>query len=275
MTSSRPRILARPERIVLYEEPATPALDLGDLAGYLRETTGLDVETRPEFFTHHEVPRLEDLAQRLADLKVKDLYHEEQQYPPLLGDVAIEERLLRDPRRSLPGILYDGFGLQALMRSFLPEAERSLRVVHVVFTPRLISTFDRGDRVYHARVIVCGLPSIASTSGVVEGPAKPKAFYRAKGQYGSLGITPPTEVLKEAFEGRFIDYDDDRLTEVFRGYALQALFFHLLGDPFCKDPSCQLFNAHWQEEMMHAQLASGELCATHGEVLNRSREPRL
>ncbi|MFQ5918648.1 MAG: DUF6775 family putative metallopeptidase [Thermoplasmata archaeon] len=267
MTSSRPRTLARPERIFLYEDPATPALDPRELAAYLRKVTGLEVETRSEFFSHHGVSDLEDLAQRVAHLKVKDLYHEEQEFPPLLGDIAIERRLLQDPRKRLPGILYDGFRLQTLMRAFLPEEERNLRTVHLAFTPRLISTFDAGDRVYHARVIVCGLPALASTSGVVEGPAKPRAFYAAKRQYSALGVTPPTEVLKEEMAGQFIDYDDPRLTEVFRGYALQALFFHLLGDPFCKDAACQLFNAHWQEEMMDAQLASGVLCPTHARYL--------
>ncbi len=267
MTSSSPRTLARPQRIVLYEDPATPALDLRELASYLREVTGLDIETRPEFFSHHGVTDLEDLALQMAHLKVKDFYHEEQEYPPLLGDVDIERRLLLDPRKRLPGILYDGFRLQTLMRSFLPKGEQGLRTVHLAFTPRLISTFDAGDRVYHARVIVCGLPSIASTSGVVEGPAKPRAFYMAKRRYSAMGVTPPMEILKEEFEGQFIDYDDARLTEVFRGYALQALFFHLVGDPFCEDPACQLFNAHWQEEMMGAQLGSGALCEVHANFL--------
>ncbi|MFQ6013030.1 MAG: DUF6775 family putative metallopeptidase [Thermoplasmata archaeon] len=267
MTSSKPRILARPERIVLYEEPATPALDIQALAAYVRATTGLPVFTRPEFFSHHGVPDLEDLAGQLANLKVKDIYHEEQAFPPLLGDVDIERRLLLDPRNRLPGILYDGFRLQLLLRSFLPPEERSLRTVHVAFTPRLISTFDAGDRVYHARVIVCGLPAVASTSGVVEGPAKPKAFYVAKRRYSALGVAPPTEVLKEALAGQFIDYDDERLTEVFKGYALQAFFFHLIGDPFCGDRACRLYNAHWQEEMLQAQIASGRLCDLHAGLL--------
>lgn len=267
MTSSRPRILARPERIVLYEEPATPALDLEEVAAYVREATGVYVETRPEFFSHHGVPDLEDLAGQMARLKVKDIYHEEQAYPPLLGDLDIERRLLLDPRNRLPGILYDGFRLQALMRSLMPEGERNLRTVHLAFTPRLISTFDRGDRVFHARVIVCGLPAVASTSGVVEGPAKPKAFYAAKRRYSTMGVTPPTEVLKEGFAGQFIDYDDPRLSEVFKGYALQALFFHLLGNPFCEDRACRLYNAHWQEEMIDAQLEAGTLCDFHAGFL--------
>ena len=75
-------------------------------------------------------------------------------------------------------------------------------------------------------------------------------------------------VLKEEFEGRFIDYDDSRLTEVMKGYLLQAIFFHMTGDPFCKNKNCRLYNAHWQEEVIHAQLeTSDELCKNHQAIL--------
>lgn len=267
MRSSRSDLLARPERILLYEEPATPTVDLGALRSFLREETGLPVETRPEFFSHHDAADVDALARRLAELKVRDLFHEEQDFQPLLGEVDVERRLLLDPRKRLPGILYDGFRYQALLRSLLPAEERTLRTMHLPLTHRLLATFDPGDRVYHARVIVCGFPSVLSTSGVVEGPAKPKEFYVARRGYSSAGMPPPTEALKEEIAGRFIDYDDPRLTEVFKGYALQALVYHLTGDPFCEEPSCRLFNAHWQEEVIAAQLTSGELCEAHRAVL--------
>jgi hypothetical protein len=267
MRYSRTDILALPSRVFLYEEPSTPTLDLGELRSYLRRVAGVDVETRPEFFSHHGAANLEELARRVAALRIKNLYSEEQEFDPLLGEVTFELKLLRDPRRRLPGILYDGYRFQELMRSLLRPEERNLRMMHVAFTNRLIATFDPGDRVYHARVIVCGYPSIISTSGVVEGPAKPKEFYMIKRSYTALGVAPPTEALKEEIRGRFIDYDDERMTEVLKGYVLQALFYHLTGDPFCGNPNCRLYNAHWQEEMIGAQLGSGELCDRHAQLL--------
>lgn len=272
MSSSRSEILTVPDRLLLYDDPASPTLDAAELAAYLRKTTGVEVDLRPAFFTDHPAEDRDALAERLARTKVKDVYHEEQAYPPLLGDVDIERRLLGDPKKRIPGILYDGFRLQEVLRSLLPEAERSLRYLHLVLTARLIGTFDPGDRVYHARVVACGYPTIVSTSGVVEGPAKPREFYVIKRRYSSVGMTAPTEAIKEEVEGRYIDYDDERLTEILKGYGLQAFFYHLTGDPFCDDPSCRLYNAHWQEEMMEAQLASGELCPSHQGILRGARE---
>lgn len=267
MTSSRSDLIAIPRRIYLYEEPSTSTVDLGEFSSYLRKVSGLEAEARPEFFSFHAGDDLDALARRIAALRIKNLYREEQDFEPLLGEVDFELRLLRDPRRRFPGILYDGFRFQELMRSLLPREERGLDLLHVALTNRLLATFDPGDRVYHARVIICGYPTVISTSGVVEGPAKPREFYLAKRGYTALGITPPTEALKEDIRGRFIDYDDERMTEVLKGYVLQALFYHLTGDPFCDNPDCRLFNAHWQEEMIRAQISSGRLCTKHEELL--------
>lgn len=269
MTSSRSETPAPPSRIFLYEDPSSPTVDLGELRSHLKEGTDLDVETRPEFFSYYRDEELEAWASKLARLKVRDLHREQQDFEPLLGEVNFELRLLSDPRRRLPGILYDGFRFQELLRSLIPPEERSLRVLHIPLTSRLLATFDPNDRVYHARVIVCGYPCVISTSGIVEGPAKPKEFYRVRRGYSILGMSPPTEALKEEIRGRFIDYDDDRMTEVLKGYVLQALFYHMMGDPFCEDRDCRLFNAHWQEEMIRAQLISGRLCPEHREFLSR------
>ena len=58
--------------------------------------------------------------------------------------------------------------------------------------------------------------------------------------------------LKKKIACRFIDYGDDRMTAAATVYSLQALFFFLAnGEPFCKDKSCRLYNAHLQEELIH------------------------
>ncbi len=268
MRSSRSRVLSLPSRTILYEDPSSPTVDSRALSSFLGDMTGLDVETRSEFFSCFGGDDLEALAERLAELKVRDLRREEQDFEPLLGEVNFEARLLRDPGKRLPGILYDGFRLQELMRSLLPAQERTLRVMHLPLTSRLLATFDPSDRVYHARVIVCGYPSVISTSGVVEGPARPREFYVTRRGYSTLGMTPPTEALKDDIRGRFIDYDDERMTEVLKGYVLQAFFYHVTGDPFCDREDCRLFNAHWQEEMIRAQLTSGQLCDAHRDLLD-------
>ena len=116
---------------------------------------------------------------------------------------------------------------------------------------------------------VYGIPSLISTTGIVEAPAKPKEFYLLKQQYGLLGGENSTiQKLKEKFKGRFIDYEDERLTEIMKGYVMQAIFFQAVGDPFCDHKGCRLYNAHWQEEVIEAQLgAQYELCEKHQKML--------
>jgi hypothetical protein len=73
--------------------------------------------------------------------------------------------------------------------------------------------------------------------------------------------------LKEQFKGKFLEYHDKNLAKVVRGYALQAIFYYLTSEPFCDSKDCILNNAHWQEDLLHAQLELGKLCNTHQKIL--------
>ncbi len=153
----------------------------------------------------------------------------------------------------------------------MPRGERSREFVHIFFTNRLFATWDGGNKRYHLRTSVYGVPSIISTTGLVEAPAKPREYYLLKQQYERLG-KDLTE-LKGRFEGSFIDYEDKRMTEVAKGHAMQAVFYVLTGDPFCEDKGCRLYNAHWQEELIFAQLGGeDEFCERHTKILESLRK---
>ena len=148
----------------------------------------------------------------------------------------------------------------------LPREARTLKSVHIIFTNRLFSTWDDGNKRYHVRTSLYGIPSVISTSGLVEAPAKPREYYLLKQQYDRLG--KGSIELNEKFRGRFIDYEDKRLTEVAKGYVMQAIFYYLTGEPFCEDKGCRLYNAHWQDELIFAQLESEyEFCPRHTRLL--------
>jgi len=258
--------------IHLYEDPSTKNLDLREIVSYLREKLGhVSADLRGSFI-NASLSGAEDLARRIAGTKVRDLMNPNVQFEPLPGEVEFERKLLRDPSLKLVGLLYDGFKLQAVLREFIPEGEFDIGHAHIAFTNRLFGTFDEGDRRYHARVSVYGFPSLISTTGIVEAPARPKEFYVLKRRYAALGGTDAQlEELKEKFRGRFIDYDDERLTEVMKGYVMQAVFYHLKLDPFCGDKRCRLWNAHWQEEMLEAQHSQPEFCEQHERELAQFR----
>lgn len=79
-------------------------------------------------------------------------------------------------------------------------------------------------------------------------------------------------ILEKEFKGRFLEHNDPRLTEVAKGYIMQAVFYHLYGDPFCEDKNCRLYNAHWQEELIWSQLESPhQFCQKHRTIVEEIR----
>src|SRR6266508_3865642 len=126
-------------------------------------------------------------------------------------------------------ILYDGFMMQRLLGTMIPENEATTEHVHVVVEDRLICTFSEQDWRYHARAVVCGVPAIISATGIVEAPAKPKEWYIKQMQFSIYGMNPDEEnneiSNKKEFTGnKYLDYCDDRINLVTVGYVLQALF---------------------------------------------------
>jgi hypothetical protein len=164
--------------------------------------------------------------------------------------------------------LYDGFVMQKMFAEMISTAEISLAHIHVIFTSLLTCTFSEDDWRYHGRAIICGTPSIVSTTGIVEALAKPREFYLS--QLGGMPAAADIGSLKKKFAGRFIDYDDnDRITAAAVNYALQAIFFFITGgEPFCNNKDCRLYNAHWQEDLIHT-IEKGILCSHHRNLANK------
>jgi len=257
-------------KIHLYEDKSSKNLNLKEIARYLSEKLGrISIDIRGPLIVAYERDKIEELARTLASVRVRDPMRKHLLFEPLLGEIEFERKLLLNPELSLPGVLYEGLRLADVALNLLPEDERNLGHIHIVFTNRLFGTWDKVDGRYHARVSVYSFPSLISTTGIVEAPARPKEFYALKRRYESLGVPVPLEELKEKFRGKFIDYDDERLTEVMKGYVMQAIFYHLTFDPFCEVKTCRLFNGHWQEEVILAQLGpkDSEFCESHSKML--------
>lgn len=274
MNSSTKTDRVLPSVVYLYDEPSSPSFKVGEIVDFLKEKLpNVDVMTRKEFFSFH-THDVEEIAKELASAKVRGIEGSQEEQEPLYGEVQYEKRILQEPHRRMTGILYDGFRLVRVFRGALPENEATTDIAHIAFTNRIISTYEKGDIRYHARVIMCGFPSLISTSGLIEAPAKPREYYLMKQKYAATGSEPPAEELKAAFEGRFIDYDDENMTQALKGYTLQSIFYHTTGEPFCGDKDCMLFNAHWQEEVLNAQIVSGQLCEPHEQMLDDMVEGR-
>jgi hypothetical protein len=258
----------RLSKILLYDEGTPQALNIGKIAEYLRGKLGkarVELKGDPFAFCCSQ-GKSSDYASRIASIKIQDtttMMASGQE--PLYGEIQYEKRRISGKTRAF-GILYDGFQLQRIFCELIPGEEHRLEFVHIFFTNRLFATWDQGSKRYHARVSIYGIPSVISTTGLVEAPARPREYYLLKQQYEAL--RKDLLELKDGFKGSFIDYEDERLTEVMKGYAMQAVFYALIGDPFCEDKGCRLYNAHWQEELIFAQLGGEyEFCLRHRKLL--------
>lgn len=256
--------------IIIYEEGTRDELDTGEIARYLARRMGnAAVEVKGSPFTLDiSDDKVAEYARRIASTKIQGITQElSSDQEPLYAEVEFEKRRILG-RTSAFGIIYDGFRLRRILREVVPRSGPEYATI--IFTNRLFATWDDGDRRYHLRTSIYGVPSLISTTGLIEAPARPRAYYLLKQGYERLG-RDLTE-LKNRLGFDFIDYKDKRMTEVAKGYVMQAVFYSLTGDPFCEDRGCRLCNAHWQEELLFAQLTSEyELCVRHERILDDLR----
>lgn len=271
-----PSFVAIPSYIHIYQGVEPVHVNSVEIVDYLRAVLEqAEIDIRLEFFNFHfssygneEKEKIfNTIAIQMSKLKIRDITRKNILSEPLQAEIDYEKRNLSKSISKTFGILYEGFNLQQIHFNLIHEEEKDLKHLHLIFTNQLFATWDQNNRSYHARVSIYGFPSLISTSGLVEAPAKPRDFY-LKRQMGE-----DQHRLKKEYKESFIDYGDPRMTDVLKGYVAQALFYHLLGYPFCEDKNCRLFNAHRQSELLYAQLFSPyEFCPTHQAMLDQLKE---
>lgn len=205
-----------------------------------------------------------ELGEKFATIRTIRPETRELNTNPLPMEVKFEERKLANCLCG-KGSVYDGPLYSSLLRGQVFTFDISwLKEKPVFITMDYIASFDEAEKRYHLRYATFSFPVIISLPGIIEAPARPREFYIAKG----LGVPLQKELEEYALTG----LDDDRLPRVLAGILLQAWFFYETGDPFCTDPDCSLFNAHWQKELLRAQRDSPYvLCEAHSKFLKRKK----
>ncbi len=245
-----------PSKIILYDEPLVPEIDICGLAAFAERTLHVAAEVRGPLLADLPHHTLRDMA----SLKVINPRRPFQRYSPGMEEVEQE----RSGTENIT--MYDGFELQRLVSGLVPQDEIALDMLSVVFTTRLTCTYDFGDYRYHGRALIGANPAIISTTGIIEAPAKPREYYLDLMQSMRHGLN--IEALKKKYAGTYLERHDDRLPRIVQGYLLQAAFYHITGEPFCDDAACRLFNAHWQADLIRSQIQSGRLCPRHQGILH-------
>ncbi|MEM0442513.1 MAG: hypothetical protein QW450_05085 [Candidatus Nitrosocaldus sp.] len=254
----------------LYIYMLSDKVDYNSILTYLTSMINCNVECRGEDALYRGLDR-HCIAEMYASCRIKDIFKDinSNNYTTHVSEDDVEYELsILNGAPSKP-IVYDGFRLQYLYSNMIDANESSLDNVHVIITDRLLATYNEEDMRYHLNTIVLGYPSIVSIDGIVEAPAKPKAFYTLYYYHISQGRKISMDEVKSIFKDEILEHDDPRLTDAAKGYIMQALFYNMLNDvPFCDDKRCMLYNAHWQDEVIEAQIRHGRLCSKHREMLD-------
>lgn len=269
-------MFALPTAVNIFDSAGSTVLDMEELAGYCRDLLpGVFVVSRGDFVSYcaeslDEGARAvvkDEIARGIAHARVSDPGAEAGQAEPLPGLVAYERRMLDRESPRPVGVFYDGFALCRACADLLSLSGRREDGWSIVITNQLFGTFEESDSRYHARVSIYGDPCLISTTGMVEAPARPRAYYIEK-QMGR-----DASILDREFAGAFLEREDPRTTEVLKCYLAQAAFYYMIGEPFCEDRTCRLYNAHWQADLLKARSSEGAgLCPEHERLLARILE---
>ena len=257
------------KKIILYKEPAITEINIEQLTIFLEKNFPIKVEIKENIFKEISLENIK----KISNIRIKDITNPFLEHVSSGEEIDFEKRLcedtslmdsttkVEDAQEISQVFMYDGFELQKILR-YLNEDNETL---HVILTNRLTCTFDDEDNRYHARAVICANPSIISTTGIIEAPAKPKEYYFEVMKLKSQGVD--IKSAKEKYKGKFLEYNDKRLTKILEGYLLQVIFYNITGESFCEDIECRLNNAHWQKDLLFSQLEITKLCKKHNEIL--------
>ncbi len=266
------------QTIYLYDDPDSQGLDIDYLAGYLAsELPRVEVGVRTDFVTHHlgrfseeERDTLEaELRKQLEGGTVGAVARAQE--PPITE--STEDSDLQE--------MYVARSLQAAMRLLIPQEEADMAQLHIIFCSELLGEFDVQNgppcdtlRTLQAGVAALGSPTVISTSGLIEAPKRPREYHFKRTQYLMFGADEHLDELAEQFADRTVGYGDPRLNELLKGYLLIAVIYRATGEGPCSEPTCPLYAARTQQELLEAQAgAQSRICQRHREILNALGEP--
>ena len=260
--------MGRSLTVFIYTDYPSESLDTDVITERLGRF-GISAQSRGDLF---EFLGNSDIRFRIADIlarsRIADIENPLDVLPADNEAQADSELRKMSGLESVRGGFYDGLWMQRILHGVLAgryPGETGRGYIHMIFTGRLFGTYD--GRRYHARVILAGSPVLISTSGLVEAPAKPREYYFIKG--GLVRSGQDVSELDIMYKGRYVEYDDPKISPILSSYALQAVYYELTGGEFCGDTGCCLYNSHWQEEVLKVQY-EGSICEKCLEALREA-----
>jgi len=238
--------------VFLYSDYPSKSLNIDNIIESLSKLN-INSKFKGDFFDYLKLSKneQEELSDKISQTHIYDIEKEKYQLDSIPGKQIKNNR-----------VLFDGFLFTKVINKYFISSPYQIdRYLNIVFTNRLLCTFENNR--YHARVVLLGYPSFISTSGIVEAPAKPREYYWLKAEFIRSGKN--IEELDELFKGKYVEYDDPKITDILFSYTLQAIFYELTGEAFCSNKKCCLYNSHLQEGVLEIQY-KGKLCEKHKQI---------
>ena len=172
-------------KIFLYDEPAVQEIQISNLKNFLTETFSVDVEIKRCIFNNMSEKTIEKISGcRIFDPKISFKSHipdkQETDFEKrVCKDTSLMEKTImaEDAERIEDVVMYDAFEIQNIIYDTITENDAEPGNLHIVFTNKLICTYDTTDSRYHGRTVICSNPAIISTTGMIEAPARPREYY--------------------------------------------------------------------------------------------------
>jgi hypothetical protein len=248
-------------KVVLYSEPTVTEIRLEGILNFITKIFPVEIELRENFFKSSD----REIFEKIATARIFDLKKQFKVHIPSGEDIRIEEEYV-DTSNEETIALYDGFEMQQIITEFIPAGERADDILHIIFTNKTTCTFDDGgDFRYHARALIGSNPTIISTTGIIEAPAKSKKYYL---DLMTCFSTESVKEIKEKYKGEFLELHDSRLQDIAEGYILQGIMYYETGEAFCEHKECRLFNAHWQKDLFYSQIENKGFCKRHSRIID-------
>ena len=183
-------------KIFLYDEPAVQEIQISNLKNFLLKTFHVDVEIKGCIFNNLDVETVEKISScRIFEPKIPFKKHlpnkqEIDFEKSVCKDSKLMEKttMIEDAKRIEDVVMYDGFELQNIIYDVITKNDSESNNLHIVFTNRLICTYDTADSRYHGRTVICSNPAIVSTTGMIEAPARPREYYFEAMKYKMQGL---------------------------------------------------------------------------------------
>ncbi len=247
-------------KIILYDEPSVPEIKIKSAAEFLRKIFPIEIQIKNNFFKDSN----DYIFERIAKTRIFDLKEKFTEYNPTTTEILNEKEVYDEQREET--ILHDGFELQKLIIENIPWDDDK-NTLHIIFTDKIICTYDENTARHHARVWIGPNPTIISTTGIIEAPAKPKQYY-----FDLMTNFTKEDIneIKRKYKGEFLEYHDPRISDVIEGVLLQIIIHQRTGEGFCEDKDCRLFNSHWQKELLQSQVENKKICKKHEKLFKET-----